>query len=72
MQSAYDRAAMVHASNQALAYVGKAVPAGYAEIAIFTIDGTNLNLLIHYAAKIKDGTLKYHQYPTSSMNLTST
>ncbi|KAJ4328987.1 hypothetical protein N0V84_000559 [Fusarium piperis] len=72
MQSAYDGAAMVHARNQALAYMGKADPAGYAEITTFTTDGANLNLFAHYATETEDGTLEYHQYPISSMNLTGT
>ncbi|KAH6650284.1 hypothetical protein F5144DRAFT_588798 [Chaetomium tenue] len=72
MRSAYNGAAMVHARNQALAYVGKADPASHAEIITFTTDGTNLNLFAHYAAETEDGTLEYHQYPISSMHLTGT
>lgn len=72
MQSAYNGAAMVHARNQALAYMGKADPAGHAEVTTFTTDGDSLNLFAHYAAETEDGMLEYHQYPISSINLTHT
>ncbi|KIH88220.1 hypothetical protein SPBR_07890 [Sporothrix brasiliensis 5110] len=44
VQSAYDGAALVHARNQALAYMGGSDPPGHAEVTTFTADGTNLNL----------------------------
>ncbi|KAK5654360.1 hypothetical protein OQA88_7269 [Cercophora sp. LCS_1] len=69
LQSAYDGAAMVHARSQALAYMGKADPAGHAEITTFTTDGTNLNLFAHHATLTEEGTLEYHQYPIKSINL---
>lgn len=70
LQSAYDGAALVYARNQALSYLGKPDPQGHAEVTTFTTDGTTLNMFAHYAAPSEDGTLKYHQYPIKSTNLT--
>jgi hypothetical protein len=39
LQSRYDGAAMVHARNKALAYMGKSDPPGYAAVTTFTTDG---------------------------------
>ncbi|KAK5656278.1 hypothetical protein OQA88_5041 [Cercophora sp. LCS_1] len=74
MQSAYDGAAMVRARIQALAYTGKSDPPGYAEITMFTTNGTNLNIYTHYATPSgeNEGTLEYHQFPISSINLAGT
>ncbi|KAF4458991.1 heterokaryon incompatibility [Fusarium albosuccineum] len=58
--------------NQALAYLGKSDPPGYAEVTAFTTDGTNLNLYAHYAAPSEDGTQRYHQYRYKSANLVNT
>jgi len=70
MQSAYNRAALVHARNQALSYIGKPNPPSHAEVTTFTTDGTNLNFFTHYAAPSKkDGTLEYHQYHYASAYL---
>lgn len=69
LQSSYDGAALVYARNQALTYLGKSDPPGYAAITTFTINGTNLNLFAHYAAKTEDKTLEYHQYLDASYNL---
>lgn len=71
LQSAYDGAALVYARNQALSYIGKSEPPGYAEVTTFTTDGTNLNLFAHYAtpSAAGDGRLEYHQYPVKSTNL---
>ncbi|TPX08982.1 uncharacterized protein E0L32_009561 [Thyridium curvatum] len=72
MQSAYDGAAMVHARNKALAYMGKEDPPGHASVTTFTTDGTNLNLYAHYAAPSEEdeGALEYHQCLVSTTNLT--
>lgn len=74
LQSAYDGAALVHARNQALAYMGKSDPLGHAEATTFTTDGTNLNLYAHYAAPSAEDedTLEYHQYPISSTDIKGT
>ncbi|KAK0622001.1 hypothetical protein B0T17DRAFT_493439 [Bombardia bombarda] len=69
LQSAYDGAALVYARNQALSYIGKPDPPGYAEVTTFTTDGTNINFFAHYAAPSEDGTLEYHQYPVTSANV---
>ncbi|KAK0655519.1 hypothetical protein B0T16DRAFT_397153 [Cercophora newfieldiana] len=66
MQAAYDGAALVHARNQALSYMGKSDPSS---ITTFTTDGTTLNLFAHHATLSKKGTLEYHQYPIKSINL---
>ncbi|GAP92039.1 putative heterokaryon incompatibility [Rosellinia necatrix] len=74
LQSAYDGAALVHARNQALAYMGQSDPPGHAEITTFTTDGTTLNHYAHYAAPSAEDpdALEYHQYHVLSINLTST
>lgn len=69
MQSAYDGAALVHARNQALSYIGRSDPPGHAEITTFTTDGKNISFFAHYAAESEDGTLEYHQYPIRSTSL---
>jgi hypothetical protein len=71
MRSAYDRAALTYARNQALSYPGNPDPPGHAEVATFTTDGTNINFFAHYAAVSGDGVLEYHQYPIASTNLTN-
>lgn len=70
LQSGYDGAALVYARNQALSYLGNPDPSGHAEVTTFTTDGTNLSFFAHYATPSEDGTLKYHQYPVKSTNLT--
>ncbi|VBB84197.1 Putative protein of unknown function [Podospora comata] len=72
IQSAYDGAAMVHARNKALAYMGKEEPPGHASVITFTTDGTNFNLYAHYAAPSEEdeGALEYHQCLVSTTNLT--
>ncbi|KAF4513344.1 hypothetical protein G6O67_000623 [Ophiocordyceps sinensis] len=73
LQSAYAGAALVYVRNQALSYLGKPDPPGYAEVTTFTTDGTNLNFFAHYAAPSEDnGTLKYHQYQYASANVKDT
>lgn len=74
LQSAYHGAALVYARNEALAYVGKADPPGYAEITTFITDGTDLNMYAHYAAPAEEDedTLEYHQYLISSINIKDT
>ncbi|KAK0635851.1 hypothetical protein B0T17DRAFT_517470 [Bombardia bombarda] len=69
LQSRYDGAALVHARNQALSYMGKSDPPGHAEITTFTTDGKNINFFAHYATEAEDGTLEYHQYPIKSTSL---
>ncbi len=69
LQSRYDGAALVHARNQALSYIGKSDPPGHAEITTFTTDGKNINFFAHYATEAEDGTLEYHQYPIKTMSL---
>lgn len=71
LQSAYDGAAMVHARNNALAYMGDSDPPGDAAIRTFTTDGTNLNTYAHYAipSEEDDDTLEYHQYKYASTNI---
>jgi len=71
LQSAYDGAALVHARNQALAYMGKSDPPGHAAITTFTTDGTNLNMYAHYAAPSEEDRdiLEYHQYKYASTNI---
>jgi hypothetical protein len=71
MQSAYDGAALVYARNQALSYVGEPDPPGHAEVATFTTNGTTINFFAHYAEASEEGMLEYHQYPTTSANLTN-
>ncbi|KAJ2894224.1 hypothetical protein MKZ38_007824 [Zalerion maritima] len=74
MQSAYNGAAMVHARTQALAYMGKEDPPGYAEITTFTTNGINLNLYAHYATPSAENknTLEYHQYSILTTNIKDT
>ncbi|KID89012.1 heterokaryon incompatibility protein, partial [Metarhizium majus ARSEF 297] len=72
LQSRYDGAALVHARNQALSYLGKSDPLGHAEVTTFTTDGTNVNFYAHYAAPAEDGTLEYHQYQYASTNVKDT
>ncbi|KAI0433365.1 hypothetical protein F5Y09DRAFT_329065 [Xylaria sp. FL1042] len=67
--SAYNRAALMFAWNQALSLIGKPDPSDYAEVTTFITDGTNLNIFIYYAALSDDGFFKYHQYPIKSTNL---
>jgi len=70
LQSVYDGAALVHARNQALAYMGKSDPPGYAAITTFTTDGTNLNMYAHYAIPSEeDDILEDHQYKYASTNI---
>ncbi|KAH6619163.1 hypothetical protein B0J18DRAFT_467340 [Chaetomium sp. MPI-SDFR-AT-0129] len=69
LQARYDGAALVYARNKALAYLGKSDPPGHAAVTTFTTNGTILNFYAHYAAEAEDKTLKYHQYPISSINL---
>ncbi|KAE8453067.1 hypothetical protein EG329_012254 [Mollisiaceae sp. DMI_Dod_QoI] len=71
LQAAYDGAAMVHARNKALAYMGKSDPLGHAAIITFTTDGTNLNMYAHYAIPSEEDadTLEYHQYQYASTNV---
>jgi hypothetical protein len=69
LQSRYDGAALVHARNQALSYMGKSDPPSHAEITTFTTDGKNINFFAHYAAESEDGTLEYHQFPVKSTRL---
>ncbi len=71
LQSAYDGAAMVYARRQALAYMGKSDPPGYAAITTFATDGTTLNMYEHYAAPSEEdpGILEYHQYKYASTNV---
>jgi hypothetical protein len=69
LQGGFDGAALVYARNQALSYLGKSDPPGYAEITTFTTDGTSLNFYSHHIAQTEDKTLKYHQYPEASYNL---
>ncbi|KAK0730241.1 hypothetical protein B0H67DRAFT_561136 [Lasiosphaeris hirsuta] len=72
LQSSYDGAALVYARSQALTYPGNSDPPGHASITTFTTNGTQLNFYAHYATPAGDGTLKYHQYPISSVNLAGT
>jgi hypothetical protein len=69
LKSRYDGAALVHARNQALSYMGKSDPPGHAEITTFTTNGKNINFFAHYAAESEDGTLEYHQFPIKSTSL---
>lgn len=69
MQAAYDGAALVYAREQAIGYMQKPYVPGYAKVATFTTDGTNLNTFVHHIGKAEDNTLEYHQYPIKSMNL---
>ncbi|KAK0636537.1 hypothetical protein B0T17DRAFT_478504, partial [Bombardia bombarda] len=71
LQSACDGAALVHARNQALAYMGKSDPPGHAAITTFTTDGTSLNMYAHYAlpSEEDENTLEYHQYKYASTNI---
>lgn len=69
LQSRYDGAALVHARNQALSYLGESDPPGHAEVTTFTTDGTSINFYAHYAAPAEDGTLEYHQYKFASANV---
>ncbi|KAK0655461.1 hypothetical protein B0T16DRAFT_310727, partial [Cercophora newfieldiana] len=71
LQAAYDGAAIIHARNQALAYMGKSDPPRHAVITTFTTDGTNLNMYAHYAIPSEEDadTLEYHQYQYASTNI---
>ena len=72
MQSGYDGAALVYARNQVLEYIGKPEPAGHAEVATFTTDGSTLNFYSHHATPSgEDGALEYHQYPIATTNMKS-
>ncbi|KAI6363526.1 hypothetical protein MCOR25_005884 [Pyricularia grisea] len=70
VQSGYDGAAIVYARNQALAYQRKSDPLDHASVITFTTNGNQVTFYAHYAAETEDGSLQYHQYPVSSMNLT--
>ncbi len=74
LQARYDGAALVYARNQALSLVGKADPAGHAEVRTFTTDGTSINFYAHYAAPCDEdnNTLEYHQYQYASANVRDT
>ncbi|RSL46803.1 hypothetical protein CEP53_010192 [Fusarium sp. AF-6] len=71
LQSAYDGAALVHGRSQALDSIGKPSTAGHSKVTTFTTDGTNLNFFAHHAIPSEDNTTEYHQYPISSLNLTT-
>jgi hypothetical protein len=62
---------MVHARNNALAYMGKSDPSGHAAITSFTTDGTNLNMYAHYAIPLEEDEdiLEYYQYKYASTNI---
>ncbi|KAL8383625.1 hypothetical protein RB595_010698 [Gaeumannomyces hyphopodioides] len=68
VQAAYDGAAMVHARNQALAYMGKSDPPGHAAVTTFDTDGDRLRMYAHYSIPSKKDAdkLEYHQYQYAS------
>lgn len=66
----YTGAALVHSRNEALAYMGKPDPPGHAHITTFATDGTTLTFFAHYT-KEWEGILRYHMWPVSTINLTS-
>ncbi|KAH7309046.1 hypothetical protein B0I35DRAFT_482786 [Stachybotrys elegans] len=71
LQGTLNGAALVYARSQALAFMGKSDPLEYSGVTSFASDGTHIDLYAHYARRVKDGTLQYHQYPYASWDVKS-